>query len=107
MKQGCPVRIPAVWVYDPVIPYPAHIRVLPKINGAKSNAMLKPGDVFRVSQGLEGSDGILYLKLADGRGWFFDRMPGVGVMSVEYRVAKTVTSDFNCAIWYPGIEQSW
>lgn len=107
MNQGCPVRIPSVWVYDPVVGYPAHIRVLPKINGPRTNGMLNPGDIFRVSQGLEGADGILYLKLADGRGWFFDRMPGVGVMSVEYRAPKASSSDLSCAIWYPGIENSW
>lgn len=108
MKQGCPVRIPAVWVYDPVVPYPAHIRVAPNYNGPRTNEMLQPGDTFRVSQGLEGPGGILYLKLADGRGWFFDRMPGVGVMSVEYRVPKKPEeSHFSCAIWYPGIEKSW
>jgi len=106
-RQGCPVRIPAVWVYDPVVAYPVHIRVLPKIDGPRTDEMLNPGDAFRISQGLEGTDGILYLKLADGRGWLFDRMPGVGIMCVEYRTESTSRAPFSCAIWYPGCESSW
>jgi len=107
MKQGCPVQIPAMWVYDPVVAYPAHIRVLPQIDGPRTNEVLSPGDIFRVSKGVEGADGILYLKLADGRGWLFDRMPGVGAMCIEYRVAKISHSHYSCAIWYRGIELSW
>jgi len=45
----------------------------PEANAALLEFELDPGDIFCVSQELRGSDGVLYLKLADGRGWVPDR----------------------------------
>lgn len=56
------------------------IRAGPSMDAAKSGNTLAPGDTFLVSEERRGADGILYLKLADGRGWVFERKPGVGVL---------------------------
>lgn len=60
------------------------IRKVPDIDGVCTENYLEPGEVFAVSQELEGSGGVKYLKLADGRGWAFDRKPGVGVLCQPY-----------------------
>jgi len=41
-------------------------------------AVLHSGEVFNVTQELQGVDGVLFLKLADGRGWVFDSWAGEG-----------------------------
>merc|ERR1719464_2143065 len=84
-----------------------HVRMEPEISGQKADAVLNPGDVFKISQGREGADGILYLKLADGTGWVFDRTPQGYVMCVEYRSGSTTPAPYNCEIIYPGCEESW
>jgi len=50
------------------------------MNAPKTGNTLSPGDVFEVAEERRGPDGILYLKLSDGRGWVFERKPGVGVL---------------------------
>jgi len=60
------------------------LRKVPDIDGACTEKFLRPGEVFAVSQELEGSNGVKYLKLADGRGWAFDRKPGVGILCQPY-----------------------
>lgn len=41
-------------------------------------AFLQRGEVFDVAEELQGVDGVLFLKLADGRGWVFNSWPGEG-----------------------------
>eukprot|EP00439_Symbiodinium_sp_Y106_P077530 s425_g16.t1 len=51
---------------------------------ALTHERLVAGEVFRVSETFEGSDGTLYLKLADGRGWVFDsKEPGARWLGFE------------------------
>lgn len=50
---------------------------------ARTNERLIAGEVFRVSETFEGSDGTLYLKLADGRGWVFESKAGIGTLCVR------------------------
>lgn len=45
---------------------------------------LEPGEVFDVSQHVWGDNGVLFLRLADGRGWVFDRKPYVGILCIPY-----------------------
>jgi len=77
--------IPQIWRYQPPVAYPIHTRATPEINGPRTESILHPGEVFRVSEGREGVDGVLYLKLADGRGWVFESKPGLGTMCVEHK----------------------
>lgn len=60
------------------------IRKVPDIDGACTEHFLYPSEVFAVSNELESPDGVKYLKLADGRGWAFDRKPGVGILCQAY-----------------------
>lgn len=58
------------------------IRVVPDIKGPRTGQSLRPGERFRVSRQLQKEDGVLYLELADGRGWTFEGMPGVGTLCI-------------------------
>lgn len=73
-----------IWIHRPREAAPLTIRSQPDIGGQRTAEMLMPGDVFEVSQEFEGRgpDGtaVIYLKLADGRGWVFDRKPGAGLL---------------------------
>lgn len=48
------------------------LRVQPSFLAARSGAVLPENEVFSVSAEIVGSDGRIYLRLADGRGWAFD-----------------------------------
>lgn len=48
------------------------LRAGPHSDGARTGAMLVHNEVFQVTEEVQGSDGRLYLRLADGRGWAFD-----------------------------------
>ena len=50
---------------------------------ARTHERLIAGEVFKVSETFEGSDGTLYLKLADGRGWVFESKAGIGTLCVR------------------------
>lgn len=80
------------WRYDPVNNLPLGIRPEPTITSGFNEHELKKGEIFDVSQMLRGIDGVLYLKLADGRGWVFEYKPGVGVMCVRQDAPKPVFS---------------
>jgi len=48
------------------------LRQVPYFDGARNGATLLHNEIFSVSEEIQGSDGRLYLRLADGRGWAFD-----------------------------------
>merc|ERR1712139_571342 len=48
------------------------LRQGPYFDGVRTGAMLMHNEIFSVSEEVQGSDGRLYLRLADGRGWAFD-----------------------------------
>merc|ERR550537_567007 len=48
------------------------LRQGPFFDGVRTGAMLVHNEVFQVSEEVQGSDGRLYIRLADGRGWAFD-----------------------------------
>jgi len=52
------------------------ILTVPELSAKETGFMLSPAEQFYVYQELDGPDDILYLRLNDGRGWVFDRMPG-------------------------------
>ncbi|CAK0907602.1 unnamed protein product [Prorocentrum cordatum] len=58
----------------------AAVRAEPRIDGPRTEHAVAPGSIFGVSEERPGADGVLYLRLADGRGWLFDSVPGVGVL---------------------------
>eukprot|EP00931_Biecheleriopsis_adriatica_P089580 TRINITY_DN6367_c1_g1_i1.p1 TRINITY_DN6367_c1_g1~~TRINITY_DN6367_c1_g1_i1.p1 ORF type:complete len:847 (-),score=199.41 TRINITY_DN6367_c1_g1_i1:36-2576(-) len=72
-------RQPLMWRYvAPDGPEPLAIRAKPDVNGRLVDGALQPGEVFAVSREEKGENGILFLRLADGRGWVFDRKSGLG-----------------------------
>lgn len=74
----------AAWTVTTVNGQPLGIRELPDVNAALTGEVLWPNEVFRVKATkqtyIKGAGCLLFLELADGRGWVFDRKPGVGVM---------------------------
>jgi len=52
------------------------IREQPSLGSVLTGAGLKHREAFRVDIERDGPDGMLYLKLEDGRGWVYDHMPG-------------------------------
>jgi hypothetical protein len=60
------------------------VRVAPDLSAPLTGVMLLQGEVFHVSESMYGSDGQLYLCLADGRGW---------VMVDEASPAETLQND--------------
>lgn len=54
---------------------PLHLRAAPHLDGPRTGDVLRPGDMFRVSQSVQDPCGITFLRLADGKGWAFDKKP--------------------------------
>ncbi|CAJ1330391.1 unnamed protein product [Effrenium voratum] len=76
------------WRYCPQDGRHLDIRSEPNIDGARSLNCLGAGDVFCVIQEKQGPGGVLYLELADGRGWVFDHKPGFGNMCQRHTVEE-------------------
>ncbi|CAJ1391928.1 unnamed protein product [Effrenium voratum] len=71
------------WRYVPEDGCHIDIRSVPSVSGHRTNERLISGEVFKVSETFEGSDGTLFLKLADGRGWVFESKAGIGTLCVR------------------------
>lgn len=71
---------PSLWRYRPQNEASMGIRALPDIEAAMTKYCMQPGEAFEVSEERPGPAGVTFLRLADGRGWLFDRKPGVGTM---------------------------
>jgi len=72
-----------LWVYKPCNGKMIEVRREPEITGEKAGVRMCPGDAFNVVEERNGEQNILFLKLADSRGWLFDQKPGVGVMCMR------------------------
>jgi len=72
------------WKYTPPTQHNIRIRSIPDFRGSVNDCSLSPGEEFLVAEEMKDeSVGVLYLRLADGRGWLFDQLPGVGPMCVR------------------------
>ncbi|CAK8987019.1 unnamed protein product [Durusdinium trenchii] len=54
------------------------IRSSSAVDAPTTGGSLGSGEVFAVEQETPGANGVLFLRLADGRGWVFDRKSGLG-----------------------------
>ena len=68
------------WEYWPQNNLGVRARSEPRLDAERIGRVFCPGELFRVNRIERGSDGIVFLGLADERGWLFDRKPGVGAM---------------------------
>jgi len=59
------------------------LRTHPDISAPRTGGKVLPGECFAVCCEHMGTDGVLYLQLADGRGWLFDHKPGFGPMCLR------------------------
>jgi len=73
------------WTYE-VVGKKLGIRKAPDAENSTSSGHLSPGELFNVSERLAGSDGRIYLRLADGRGWAYDR----SAKDFEKKVARLI-----------------
>lgn len=72
------------WRYEPWNNKVIAIRRAPSLDSEFTDHVLHPNEAFKVQEERPGPDGILFLHLADGRGWVFDKKPE-GVMCVRDR----------------------
>jgi len=68
------------WKCTPANGRPLEVRSAPRLEATKTGEKLKPGAIFRVTGTLRTDVGVLFLKLADHKGWVFNHLPGVGLM---------------------------
>merc|ERR1712194_579728 len=81
-------RSTTTWRYV-YLELPICIRKVPDFQApGQRDVQIFPLTDFEVSEERLGDDGILYLRLADGRGWVFEHKPGLGIvcMRVQDRV---------------------
>jgi len=88
------------WRYQYSAPF--EIRSSPDMSGPRTGYQLQPGDVFLVSMERRSGDGILYLQLADGRGWVCESKPDFPTLCVRQcvqegmdEIGKELTEDSN------------
>lgn len=91
-QQPCKGVLKAgMWRYDPPEERNLDLRSAAEIDGSRREEALNPGEVFEVSEEIKGTEGVLFLRLADGRGWAFDRKPGVGTLCVPHEEKQAAT----------------
>jgi len=61
------------WTYEVTGGKSLGIRHAPDVKIGEPACYLKEGEYFIVTERVQGSDGRVYLRLADGRGWAYDR----------------------------------
>ncbi|CAE8615696.1 unnamed protein product, partial [Polarella glacialis] len=71
---------------------PLDLRREPRLDSERSGERLKAGSIFHVSSEVAGADGTLFLELDDGRGWAFDRVPGVGTLCTRHEAPRNSAS---------------
>ncbi|CAK8995200.1 unnamed protein product [Durusdinium trenchii] len=77
-----------VWRFQPRQRGALVLRMRPGLDSPRSNQKLYPGDSFVVSEQRKGPSDLVFLKLADGRGWAFNRSPDVGTLCVPRPARK-------------------
>jgi len=80
-----PTSEKGAWTYE-VVGKKLGIRKAPDAENSTSSGHLSPGELFNVTERLAGSDGRIYLRLADGRGWAYDR----SAKDFEKKVARLI-----------------
>jgi Ca2+-binding EF-hand superfamily protein len=85
VKRKEPEENVTYWKYFAADGKPIGIRKLPGVEAERTGALLQSGEVFSVVEEKLGSGeaGIIFLKLANNKGWLFDRKPGVGVLCFQ------------------------
>ena len=79
-SPGAAAREIHVWEYRPQNFLGVRARSEPRLDAERIGRVFCPGELFRVNRIERGSDGIVFLGLADEPGWLFDCKPGVGAM---------------------------
>lgn len=79
-QGGSRAAYPGLWRYSPSQRIALGVRADPWIDGRKTGEAMMPGEMFQVEATKVGHDGVVYLQLGGGRGWLFDRKPGVGTI---------------------------
>lgn len=74
---------PELWKCEPCNGKKVGIRDGPAFDAKQTGHVLRPGESFGVTATREGAEGVLFLKLADGRGWVFNGKPEVGIMCIK------------------------
>lgn len=81
------------WRYKAANHLPLGLRTGPRLDSPLASRYIQANEAFNVAQVVEGSQGVLFLLLADGSGWAFDRKPGIGEMCVREDAAAPAVFD--------------
>lgn len=73
-ESTTPTKMPqtGLWTFE-VTGKKLGIRAAPDVDKSSSKGHLGTGEIFKVTEQVPGKDGRTYLRLADGRGWAYDR----------------------------------
>lgn len=83
-SSSCDPAFSSCWRYVPPTSRDIRIRSEPNFEGGHDGHVVHPSEEFLVSEEKrDETSGVLYLRLADGRGWLFDMLPGIGEMCVR------------------------
>lgn len=72
------------WRYVPNDGKDIMARRVADIMGEKVGKRITAGSVLEVTKEVYGADGVLFLQLAEGGGWLFDKKPGFGTLCVRH-----------------------
>lgn len=81
------LELSPIWKYDSGDGHHIDLRKEPRMDGPRVRQKLECGDLFCVSEERK-MDSVTYLCLADGRGWAFDKKPGVGNLCTRHVVTE-------------------
>jgi hypothetical protein len=74
-----------LWQYVPEggVPIAMALWKKPRLDSEPSESWITKGETFQVSQRARGEDGVVYLQLANGRGWAVEQKPGESAQCVR------------------------
>jgi len=105
-RRPSPLSEATCWVCAPADGLDIGIRERPDIKALRTGEVIRLHERFMVSEEYrdEGT-GVLYLRLADGRGWAFDVKPGMGPMCVRATDLLTIRISLlsGHAVEFPGL----
>eukprot|EP00927_Polykrikos_kofoidii_P022143 TRINITY_DN20730_c0_g1_i2.p1 TRINITY_DN20730_c0_g1~~TRINITY_DN20730_c0_g1_i2.p1 ORF type:complete len:1655 (+),score=292.53 TRINITY_DN20730_c0_g1_i2:723-4967(+) len=95
-----------LWYYKPweEISGPLSIRDGPTSDAEMTSMGVEPGERFSVSEEQRGEDGVLFLKLTDGRGWLSESLPDRTVVCFPEFEQEAVDSFFD--EWFEIIQRT-
>eukprot|EP00931_Biecheleriopsis_adriatica_P086005 TRINITY_DN60745_c0_g1_i1.p1 TRINITY_DN60745_c0_g1~~TRINITY_DN60745_c0_g1_i1.p1 ORF type:complete len:417 (-),score=83.52 TRINITY_DN60745_c0_g1_i1:167-1282(-) len=85
------------WKYAPLVDLPFDLCASPSLEASQNYGQLQVGDIFQVVEEVnDSSSDVIFLRLADGRGWAFDRHPIDGLMCERVQTSRSSSDITPC-----------